>query len=113
MIILTPLLYRLKILKLFDLLEQKAAVFMYQAYHNKLSHRVQVLYQRNISNYSLRNPYHFKKKNVNSNVMKMCMSVYGIDLLQNILHLVQNCNTLFHFKKTFKENILSSFLCKV
>ena len=48
----------------------------------------------NISDYGLRKPYYYKKKKVSSSLMEMCMSVYGIDLLQNNLSMVQNSKNL-------------------
>ena len=81
----TPPFLKSKILKLFNLFECKAACFMYLVYLRKVPEHLQKFYVRNISDYGLRKPYHFKKKKVSSSLMKMCMSVYGIDLLQKNL----------------------------
>ena len=59
-------------------------------YLTKVPEHLQKFYVRTISDYGLRKPYYYKKKRVSYSLMKMCMSVYGIDLLQNNLSLVQN-----------------------
>ena len=51
----------------------KAACFMYLVYLRKLPEHLQKFYVRNISDYDLRKPYYYKKKKVNSCLMKRCM----------------------------------------
>ena len=99
----TPMFLKFNILKLFDLFEYKDVCFMYLVYSRKLPNNLQNLYVRNISNYVLRNPYYYKKKKVNSYIMKMCMSVYGIDLLQKNLSMVQNSESLYIYKRRYKD----------
>ena len=55
---------------------------MYLVHLRKLPKNIQCFYVRNIPDYDLRKPSFYKKKNINSCLMEMCMSVYGIDLLQ-------------------------------
>ena len=66
---------------------------MYLIYLRKLPKKIQCFYIRNIPDYDLRKLY-YKKKKKNSCLMKMCMSVYGIDLLQQNLSMVQNSENL-------------------
>ena len=63
---------------------------MYLVYLSKLPKNIQCFYVRNIPDYDLRKPYYYKKKRINSCLMKMYMSVYGIDLLQKNISMVQN-----------------------
>ena len=105
----TPIFLKFNILKLFDLFEYKDVCFMYLVYWRKLVNNLQNLYVRNISNYGLRNPYYYKKKKVNSYIMKMCMSVYGTDLLQNNLSMVQNSESLYIYKRRYKDNLLVKY----
>ena len=99
----TPIFLKFNILKLFDLFEFRYVCFMYLVYSRKLPNTLQNLYVRNISNYVLRNPYYYKK--VNSYVMKMCMPFYGIDLLQKNLSMLQNSESLYIYKRRFKDNL--------
>ena len=39
----------------------------------------------------------------------MCMSVYGIDLLQNNLSMVQNSNNLCIYKRKYKYKLLAKY----
>ena len=55
---------------------------MYLVYLRKLPKNIQCFYVRNIPDYDLRKPYFYKKKNMNSCLMEMCMPAYGIDLLE-------------------------------
>ena len=85
---------------------------MYLVYSRKLPNILQNLYIRNISNYGLRNPLrnHYKKEKVSSYIMKMCMSVYGIDLLQKNLSMVQTgSESLYIFKRRYKDNLLVKY----
>ena len=41
--------------------------------------------------------------------MKMCMSVYGIDLLQNNLSMVQNSKNLYIYKRKYKDKLLAKY----
>ena len=84
-------------------------MFLYLVYWRKLPNNLQNLYVRNISNYGLRNPYYYKKKKVNSYIMKMCMSVYGTDLLQKNLSMVQNSESLYIYKRRYKDNLLVKY----
>ena len=79
---------------------------MFLVYKQKLPNNLQNLYMRNITDYSLRNPFYFKKTKVKSSLKKMCMSIYGVELLQQILPLVQNCDKLYIFKRRYKEKLL-------
>ena len=81
---------------------------MFLAYNRKLPNNLQILYVRNISEYGLRNPHYFKKVKVNCCIKKMCMSVYGVDLLQKHLPLVEN-NNLYTFKKKYKNRLLDNY----
>ena len=105
----TPLFLKFNILKLFDLFEHKAACFMYLLYSRKVPEHLQKFYVINISDYSLRKPYYYKKKKVSSSLMKMCMSVYGIDLLQNSLSMVQNSKNLCIYKRKYKDKLLAKY----
>ena len=59
----TPLFLKLKVLKLFDLCEYKAACFMYLVYLSKVPEHLQKFEARNnVSDYSLRKPCYYKKK---------------------------------------------------
>ena len=44
--------------------------------------------------------------------MKMCMSVYGIDLLQNNLSMVQNSKNLCIYKRKYKDKLLDKINIK-
>ena len=39
----------------------------------------------------------------------MCMSVYGIDLLQNNLSMVQNSKNLCIYKRKYKDKLLAKY----
>ena len=104
----TPLFLKLNILKLFDLFEYIAACFIYLVYLRKAPEHLQNFYVRNISDYGLRKPYYYKKKKVSSS-LKMCMSVYGIDLLQNNLSMVQNSKYLCIYKRKYKDKLLAKY----
>ena len=56
----TPIFLKFNILKLFDLLEYKAACFMYLVYLRKVPEHLQKFYVRTISDYGLY--YYYKKK---------------------------------------------------
>ena len=64
-------------------------------------------YVRNIPDYDLRKPYYYEKKRINSCLMKMCMSVYDIDLLQKNISMVQNSDNLFIYKRKYKDKLLA------
>ena len=46
-----------------------------------------------------------KKKKKNSCLMKMCMSVYGIDLLQKNISMIQNSENLCIYKRKYKDKL--------
>ena len=105
----TPLFLKFKILKLFDLIEYKAACFMYLVYLRKVPEHLQKFYVRNISTYGLRKPYYDKKKKVSSSIMKMSMSVNGIDLLQKNLSMEQNSKNVCIYKRKYKDKLLAKY----
>ena len=105
----TPLFLKFKILKLFDLFEYKASCFMYLYYLSKLPKNIQCFYVRNIPDYDVRKPYYYKEKRINSCLMKMCMSVYGIDLLQKNISMVPNSDNLFICKRKYKDKLLAKY----
>ena len=39
----------------------------------------------------------------------MCMSVYGIDLLQMNISMVQNRDNLFLYKRKYKDKLLAKY----
>ena len=39
----------------------------------------------------------------------MCMSVYGIDLLQKNVSMVQNSESLYFYKRRYKDNLLVKY----
>ena len=82
---------------------------MYLVYSRKVPEHLQKFYVINISHYGLRKPYYYKKKKVSSSLMKMCMSVYGIDLLQNNLSMVQNSKKLCIYKRKYKDKLLAKY----
>ena len=95
---------------------------MYLVYLSKLPKNIQCFYVRNIPDYDLRKPYHYKKKRINSRkpyyykkkkinscLMKMCMSVYGIDLLQKNISMVQNSDNLCIYKRKYKDKLLAKY----
>ena len=59
--------------------------------------------------YGLRKPYYYKKKRINSCLMKMCKTVYGIDLLQKNISMVQNSDNLFIYKRKYKDKLLAKY----
>ena len=71
---------------------------MYLIYLRKLPKNIQCFYVRNIPDYDLRKPYYYKKKQINSCLMKMCMSAYG---LQRNLYMVQNNENLWIWKRKY------------
>ena len=77
---------------------------MYLVYSRKVPEHLQKSYVINISDYGLRKPYYYKKKKVSSSLMKMCMSVFGIDLLQNNLSMVQTVKLYVYIKESIKIN---------
>ena len=105
----TPFFLKFKILKLFDLFEYKASCFMYLVYLSKLPKNIQCFYVRNIPDYDLRKPLYYKKKKINSCLMKMCMSVYGIDLLQKNIYMIQNNENLCIYKRKYKDKLLANY----
>ena len=82
---------------------------MYLVYLSKLPKIYNDFYVRNIPDYDLRKPYYYKKKRINSSLMKMCMSVYGIDLLQKNISMVQNSDNLFIYKRKYKDKLLAKY----
>ena len=78
---------------------------MYLVYLTKLPKNIQCFYVRNIPDYDLRKPYYYKKKKKNSCLMKMFMSVYGIDLLQKNKSMVQNTDNLCIYKTKYKDKL--------
>ena len=55
-----------------------------------------------------RNPLFFKKKKVNSNLKKMCISVYGVELFQKMYDVMKLCDKL----EILKRQIKVIFMCK-
>ena len=41
--------------------------------------------------------------------MKMCMSVYGIDLLQKNISMIQNSENLCIYKRKYKDKLLANY----
>ena len=84
---------------------------MYLVYLRKVPEHLKRLYVRNtsISHYGLRKPYYYKKKKVSSNLMKISMSIYGIDLLQKNLSMVQNSKNLCIYKESIKIKLLAKY----
>ena len=83
---------------------------MYLVYLSKLLENIQCFYVRNIPDYDLRKPlYYKKKKKINSCLMKMCMPVYGIDLLQKNISMIQNSENLCIYKRKYKDKLLANY----
>ena len=79
--------------------------FMYLVYLSKLPKNIQCFYVKNIPDYDLRKPLYYNKNKINSCLMEMCMSVYGIDLLQKNVSMIQNSENLcIYIKESIKIN---------
>ena len=89
-------------------LKFKILSFMYLVYLSKLPKNIQCFYVRNIPDHDLRKPLYYKKKKINSCLMKMCMSVYGIDLLQKNISMIQNSENLCIYKRKYKDKLLAN-----
>ena len=71
----SPFFSKFRILKLFDLLDMKISCYMFLAYKESLPLTLQNLFIKHPIIHVTRNPLFFKKKKVNSNLKKMCISV--------------------------------------
>ena len=79
-------------------------------YLTKVPEHLQRFYVRNMYDYGLRKPYYYKKKKkVCYSLKTICMSVYGIDLLQNNLSMVQNSKNLCIYKRKYKDKLLAKY----
>ena len=85
-----------------QLFEYKASCFVYLVYLSKLPKNIQCFYVRNIPDYDLRKPLY-------PCLMKMCMSVYGIDLLQKNISMIQNSENLCIYKRKYKDKLLANY----
>ena len=99
---------KFKILKLFDLLDMKILCFMFLAYKENLPLILQNLFIKHSTIHVTRNPQFFKKKKVNSNLKKMCISVYGVELFQKMYDVIKLCDKL----EILKRQIKVIFMCK-
>ena len=77
-----PLFKRLKILKLYDLIELRSAIFMYKANSKILPKNLQLMFKDSSSQktYSLRNKHDCHYKYVRTKQKQMCLSIYGLKL---------------------------------
>ena len=105
----SPFFSNFKILKLFDLLDMEILSFdMFLAYKESLPLTLQNLFIKYSTIHVTRNPLFFKKKKVNSNLKKMCISVYGVELFQKMYDAIKLFDTL----EILKRQIKVIFMCK-
>jgi hypothetical protein len=105
----TPLFKKMNVFKLYDLIEQKSAIFMYKAHKYVLPNNLQILFICNEDNHNTRQRNKFKQKYVRTKQKQMCMSVYGAKLWNSISKEIKNSKTLYSFKTTFKYYLLSKY----
>ena len=84
------------------MLDMKILCFMFLAYKEKLPSTLQNLFIKHSTIHVTRNPLFFKKKKVNSNLKKMYISVYDVDLFQKMYDVIKLCDKLEILKRQTK-----------
>ena len=94
---------------MFDLLDMKILSFyMFLAYKECLPLTLQNLFIKYSTIHVTRNPLFFKKKKVNSNLKKMCISVCDVELFQKMYDVIKLFDTL----EILNRQIKVIFVCK-
>ena len=81
---------------------------MLLAYKESLPSTLQNLFIKHSTIHVTRNPLIFKKKKVNSNLKKMCICEYGVELFQKMYDVIVLCDKL----EILKRQIKVIFMCK-
>ena len=81
---------------------------MFLAYKESLPSTLQKIIIKHSTIHVTRNPLFFKKKKVISNLKKMCISVYGVELFQKMYDVIKLCDQL----EILKRQIKVIFMCK-
>ena len=82
---------------------------MYLVYLSKLLENIQCFYVRNIPDYDLRKPLYYKKKKEKFMSYENTMSVYGIDLLQKNISMIQNSENSCIYRRKYKDKLLANY----
>ena len=98
----SPFFSKFKILNLFDLLDMRILSFMYLAYKESLPLTLQNLFIKHSTIHVTRNSLFFKKKKVNTNLKKMCISVYDVEFFQKMYDVIKLCDKLEILKRQIK-----------
>ena len=106
-----PLFKMLKILKFEDLVFVRIAITMYKAYNGQLPANVQCKFEfnRNITNYNLRNKCNFKTNYSRTCKKSRCLSVYGIKVFNELPTDIKDAVNIMHFKGQLKNMVFKKY----
>ena len=90
---------KLKLLKFRDIVDFKIALLMFKASKYSLPYNVQSLFCKLDSGYTLRSKGNFSKMHVRTTKKKkaQCISVYGVNLFNNLNNAIKNAKNIFVF----------------
>ena len=101
---------KLKLLKFRDIVDFKIAVLMFKASKYSLPYNVQSLFCKLDSGYTLRSKGNFSKMHVRTTKKAQCISVYGVNLFNNLNNAIKNAKNIFVFKRRFKKYTLLKYV---
>ena len=104
-----PLFLKLKTLKLIDIIEFNNVNIVYRAYVMSLPLNIQCFFEVKEHSYSTRNQSKFAVKYARTNYKSMCVTIKGVKLWNAIDFNIQNCNTVYQFRKKYKRNLLLKY----
>ena len=104
-----PLFLKLKTLKLTDIIELNNVNIVYRAYIKSLPLNIQCFFEDKEHNYSTRNKSKFAVKYARTNSKSMCVTIKGVKLWNAVDFNLQNCNTVYQFRKKYKRNLLLKY----
>uniref|UniRef100_A0A3Q3KL62 Reverse transcriptase domain-containing protein n=1 Tax=Monopterus albus TaxID=43700 RepID=A0A3Q3KL62_MONAL len=93
---------RSKLLKFFDLVEYKTAVFMYKARNNLLPGGIQKLFGEREGGYNLRGHLNLKVHAIRTTKKRFCISISGVKLWNNLTVDMKNSTRIKEFKYKYK-----------
>uniref|UniRef100_A0A3Q3IAB9 Reverse transcriptase domain-containing protein n=1 Tax=Monopterus albus TaxID=43700 RepID=A0A3Q3IAB9_MONAL len=99
-----------KLLKFFDLVGYKTAVFMYKARNNLLPGGIQKLFNEREGGYNLRGQLNLKIHAIRTTKKRFCISISGVKLWNNLSVDIKNSKRIDEFKHKYKGMCQSRYM---
>ena len=100
---------KLKLLKFQDIIDLKVAMIMYKARNGCLPTNVQKYFTITDSQYNMRQKGNFQKCHIRTTKKSHCISVYGVNLYNNLGVEMKCAKSIYRFKAQYKKKVFKVY----